>query len=121
MLTPFFLAMDINDPLPAERYAQWGHFPNAPLYWDAQRIDLATLTSGLAGAPVVPGVFGPKCNEHVRMSSRKFFNQGVNLPGGIKGLSFHDLLTNWLSGAAPASQIQQDGDPFAPYTPSFCP
>ena len=113
--------MDINDPIPSDRYASWGHFASRADYWAAQALDLNTLSAGAPG-PVVPGIFGPRCNDHVRMNSKSFFNQGVRHPGGVKGPSFHDLLSNWLSGAVPPSDIQRDGVPAAPpYTSSFCP
>ena len=119
--TPFFVAMDINDTLGRERYDNWGLLTPQPDFWSAQFDQLDIVAA--FGTPLVPnpGVFGPKCNQHVRVVDNKFFSQGVNLPGGAVGPSFHDLLVNWLTGAAPSAQIQMDGNPGPFYTPSNCP
>jgi hypothetical protein len=37
------------------------------------------------------------------------------------GTTFHDLLDNWMRGAAPSSQVQADGIAGAAFTQSFCP
>ena len=122
--TPFFLAMDIHDPLPAERYADWGVFANRADYYLAQQVDLMSIAGGSAGIqayPVLPGVFGPRCNEHVRMSSTKFFRQRVTLPGGGVGLNFHDLLFNWIYGTGLWLEIQGDWLGGPAYPLSWCP
>ena len=117
--TPFFVGMDINDPLARERYDKWGLL-TPPDFWDAQFDQLSLISTGAAG-PVTPGVFGPKCNLHVRINSGRFFSQSVILAGGATGLSYHDLLVNWLTGAAPATEIQVDSTAGPFYTNSNCP
>jgi hypothetical protein len=121
--TPFFVRQDINDTLAREKYALWQLFPNVPSYWTAQRGLLASLV-GFAGRleplAVAPGVFGPNCGEHVSIHTNHFFGQAIRLPGGVAGTTFHDLVDDWMNGAA-AAEIQADGLAGPPYTPSFCP
>jgi hypothetical protein len=122
--TPFFVRQDVNDPLAREVYLDWQLLPGLPAYWQAQRGLLGGLV-GFAGRlePVAmpPGVFGPKCDEHVSTLSNHFFGQAVRLPGNVMGTTFHDLLDNWMAGLAPFTELQTDGDPGPAHTPSFCP
>ena len=119
--TPFFVGMDINDTLGRDKYDNWGLLTPPPTFWSGQYDQLSDLAA--FGTPLVPnpGVFGPKCNQHVRVVDNKFFSQGVILPGGAVGLSYHDLVVNWLTGAAPTSQVQMDFNAGPFYTPSNCP
>ena len=118
--TPFFLRMDINDPLAKQKYVDWGLFGSVPDYWLGQ-VDLllgaAAGAGGLEPWPLQPGVFGPKCNRHVSILNNQFFTHHVS----PVGLSFHDLLVNWRDGLLPISQIQPDFNAGPFFTPSFCP
>jgi len=122
--TPFFMRQDILDPLQSDRYFTWQLFPGPPAYMQAQSIQSNALV-GFAGRlepiPVAPGVFTPHCNEHVSVLVNHFFGQAVRLPGNVMGTTFHDLVVNWMTGAAPRTQVQADGIAGPPYTASFCP
>ena len=118
--TPFFLRMDINDPLAKQKYVDWQLLGGVPAFWLAQDDllqNVATGPGGLEPWPVQPGAFGPKCNLHVSILNNRFFTHHTN----PAGLPFHDLLVNWRDGLLPASQIQVDFNAGAPYTPSICP
>ena len=70
---------------------------------------------------VTPGVSGTHCQQHVTVLTGDFFSDTPVFPaGGPVGLSFHDLLWNWLNAAGPARQVQPDGIAGPPYTPSNC-
>ncbi|MEM8930281.1 MAG: hypothetical protein AAGE94_03865, partial [Acidobacteriota bacterium] len=68
-----------------------------------------------------PGVFGPKCDEHVRIVGGQFFSQQVVLPGGVPGSTYHDLLVDWLAGVVPSTEVQVDAMAGPMYTSSVCP
>jgi hypothetical protein len=122
--TPFFARQDINDPLGREKYMQWLLYPNGPAFTAAQAaqlVDTATLAGGLEPIAVTPGVSGTHCQQHVTVLTGDFFSDTPVFPaGGPVGLSFHDLLWNWLNAAGPARQVQPDGIAGPPYTPSNC-
>ena len=56
-----------------------------------------------------PGVFGPQCTNHESVTNDSaFFDVRVN------GLSFHDTLWNWWSGAQPQVAIRTFTPPGGP-------
>ena len=122
--TPFFARQDINDPLGREKYMQWLLYPSGQAFTAAQAaqlVDTATLAGGLEPIAVTPGVSGTHCQQHVTVLTGDFFSDTPVFPaGGPVGLSFHDLLWNWLNAAGPARQVQPDGIAGPPYTPSNC-
>lgn len=122
--TPFFARQDINDPLGREKYMQWLLYPSGQAFTAAQAaqlVDTATLAGGLEPIAVTPGVSGTHCQQHVTVLTGNFFSDTPVFPaGGPVGLSFHDLLWNWLNAAGPARQVQPDGIAGPPYTPSNC-
>ena len=114
--TPFFISMDLNDFLPRSKYISRG-FLNTPQDFisatQQQMLDLATM--GTLQVPN-PGVFAPKCNDHVRLTEGKFFRQRIRDQLGNPGHSFHDLLYSWLNGGPlPNAEIQSS------VTASICP
>ena len=123
--TPVFLRQDINDPLGKERYVEWALYPTSDAFWSAQFAQLGLFASygpgggGLEAPLAAPGVQGIHCNKHVAIQTDAFYKHQVTGPG-VPPASFHDLLVNWLTGAAPTVQIQADNQPVG-YTPSFCP
>ena len=75
-----------------------------------------------------PGVFGSNCGLHISLTkTRHFQGDGVRLPGvggPMKGLSFHDLLVDWLNNGNPG-EVQVDNSigppthlPFARISPA---
>lgn len=101
----------------------------------AGSMGLRTSTGQLTGFPTMarlepyltlPGIFGPNCGRHISLkNTQHFFGEGVSLPGGgvggpMKGLSFHDLLVDWLNNGNPG-EVQIDNPVGAPYTSSLCP
>lgn len=123
--TPFFVRMDLHDPLPMSRYVNNMQF--LPNNFDFARATARQLT----GLPTLtrlepylraPGAFGSNCGLHISLSkTRHFLGDGVRQPGGVKGTSFHDLLFNWLYGGGPSGEVQKDNPLGPPYTSSFCP
>jgi hypothetical protein len=128
--TPVFLRQDINDPLGKQRYAAWLLFPTTDDYWLAsfhQSTLFGSYTTTLGGLEpplATPGVQGPNCALHVAAQDNKgFFRHTVTAPA-LTGLSFHDLLVNWLNGLPPGTdtiQIQTDNLGVGLYSASFCP
>jgi hypothetical protein len=119
--TPLFQRQDINDTLGREKYVTWGVFPGGPAdYWAAQYSLLTQFTGGIEPLAVTPGLFGPRCNEHVSVNSDHFFTRTVLLPV-VGADSFHDLLVNWMYGGGPTRQVQQDWNAGPAYTASVCP
>jgi hypothetical protein len=121
--TPFFARQDIHDTLGDDRYVDWLLYPGAPAFMAAQAAQLvatATLAGGLEPVTVTPGVSGTHCLQHVTVLTGDFFTDTPAFPaGGPVGLSFHDLLSNWLYGG-PARQVQPDFNAGPVYTPSNC-
>lgn len=119
--TPFFLRMDISDPLADDRYVDWALFPSGQAYRAAlfnQLVALAGSAGGLEPFGAAPRVYGPNCGQHVAvLTNPGFFVHHVS-PAGT---SFHDLFDTWLHPAGGASEIQQDFNPTPVYTPSVCP
>ena len=119
--TPFFVRMDLSDPLGAQRSRTYQNFTSSQDYLSALYNQLTSLPT-VATPPIAPGVFGPNCGMHVAiLENPGFFQAAVVNAAGIPGLSFHDLLQNWLTGAGPTAQVQNDFNPGPGYTPSFCP
>jgi hypothetical protein len=119
--TPFFLRMDIGDPLADDKYFDFAFYPSGQAYHAAlfnQLTALAASAGGLEPFGALPRVYGPFCRQHVAMmNSNGFFVHHVNPVGA----SFHDLLNGWLFGLGGANQIQVDANPTPVYTSSFCP
>jgi hypothetical protein len=128
--TPVFLRQDINDLLAKQRYAAWSLFPATDDYWSATFNQLTlfgsytSLLGGIEPPLAPPGIQGPNCALHVAaQANRGFFRHTVTAPG-LTGLSFHDLLVNWLNGLPPGAdtiQIQTDNLGAGLYSASFCP
>lgn len=125
--TPVFLRQDINDPLGKQRYVDWLLYANNDAFWSAQFTQLGLFASyaagsgGLEGPLAAPGVQGINCARHVAIQTNSgFYTHNVTGPG-VPATSFHDLLVNWLTGAAPTVQIQTDALGPGAYSPSFCP
>jgi Pectinacetylesterase len=128
--TPVFLRQDINDPLGKQRYVDWALYPTSDDYWSAQfsQLNLFSTYSPASGgleAPLAPpGIQGINCSRHVAIQTNDgFYAHRVTGPG-LPARSFHDLLVNWLAGAAPGVntiQIQTDNLGAGAYTPSSCP
>ncbi len=125
--TPVFLRQDINDPLGKQRYVDWLLFANNDAYWSAQFAQLGLFATygpgggGLEAPLAAPGVQGINCSRHVAIQTNDgFYAHRVTGPG-VPPNSFHDLLVNWLTGAAPTVQIQTDALGAGAYSPSFCP
>ncbi len=119
--TPFFLRMDIGDTLADDRYADYAFYPSGAAYHSVlfnQLTGLASSAGGLEPFGAPPRVYGPFCRQHVAATTTNgFFAHHVNPMGN----TFHDLFETWLHAGGLASQIQQDFDPTAAYTSSFCP
>lgn len=116
--TPFFVHQDLADPVPADRFTQWGIFASGADYAQATADQLQdVLNPGIEARPVVPGVLGLHCKNHIASrESNKFFNWTTTASGAR---SFHDLLSTWLSGAG-AVNIQADAAGGG-YSLSSCP
>ncbi|MDY7095671.1 MAG: pectin acetylesterase-family hydrolase [Acidobacteriota bacterium] len=118
--TPFFLRMDINDTAARDSFQAWQLFPGIAQYWTGQVTllnDLAFGAGGLEPFLTQPGVFGPKCDQHVSILTGDFYTHHISPVGS----SFHDLLVNWQAGLAPATEIQPDFIAGPAYTNSICP
>ncbi len=127
IITPFFIRMDLQDPLPLPRYvSNWQIFPNELVFARAIVRQLTRLPTHPRLEPYLttPGVFGPNCREHIALMSTMFLQQAVRIsgPGGPgPGTIFHDLLDNWLGGVAPTGEVQADNLGQPGYTRSWCP
>ncbi len=119
--TPLFLRQDLSDPLSLPRYADWALVPDLPTFQALQYAQSTAVPShiGLEAPLAARGVFGPKCDRHVSIQNDTFFTHTTR--PAAAGLSFHDLLVNWLLGVGPSSQVQWDFNPGPVYTPSICP
>lgn len=122
--TPFFARQDIHDTLGDDRYADWQLYPSAPAFRAAQAAQLfatAAFAGGLEPIAFTPGVSGTHCLQHVTVLTGDFFTDVPVFPAGWPpGLSFHDLLSNWLYGGGPPRQVQPDFTAGPVYTPSGC-
>ncbi len=127
--TPVFVRQDINDTLAKQKYITWSLFPTTDDFWLAQFNQL-TLHSvytptlgGLEPPLAAPGVQGIHCMRHVSVQHGAGFFRHTVLNPALVGLSFHDLLVNWLNGLSGTDtvQIQTDNPAVAGYTASFCP
>src|SRR5262245_18372208 len=124
-----FSRMDIDDPLGEQQFVTYGLYPTQDDYWAAQfdQIQLfATYGPGVGGLEPPDdqdGVQGPRCRRHVAIQTNDgFYRHTVSNPG-IVGLSFYDLLVNWLTNPTGPDTVQIQNDLLGPgsYTPSFCP
>ncbi len=119
--TPFFVRMDLSDPLGSQRSQTYQNFTSRQDYLSALYNQLNSLPT--VAIPAIPaGVFGPNCGQHVAIQENPGFFQAaaVNV-AGVPGLSFHELLTNWLTGIGPTVQVQNDFNAGPGYTSSYCP
>ena len=89
-------------------------------------LSIAPLLAASAAAQPLPAACsngGPNyqpCLQHVTVLTGDFFTDTPAFPaGGPVGLSFHDLLSNWLYGG-PARQVQPDFNAGPLYAPSNC-
>ena len=126
--TPVFLREDVNDPLGKKKYVDWKLYPSNDDYWSDLVTQVSSFAAYPAGAPVeaptgTPGIYAPNCGQHVAIQTDNgFYSHHVQNPG-LPGLTFHDLLLNWVNGMAPGpltQQIQADAAPPGFYTPSWC-
>ncbi len=119
--TPFFLRMDIGDPLADDRYVDWTLLPSGEAYHLAlhdQLVALSASAGGLEPFVVPPRVYAPYCRQHVAVLTNDGFFQHHVSPAGN---TFHDLFESWLHPSGGASEVQQDFNPTPLYSPSFCP
>jgi hypothetical protein len=124
--TPFFHRQDQQDRLTLESYT--GIFYPAPPYlpsvgplklssgvadqiselrelttWYTPRYpnELATIVANANW--VSPGVFGPRCGDHVGLTANvPYFNQELPLPGGAV-VNFADALFGWVTSGPAAN------------------
>jgi len=119
--TPFFLRMDIADPLGDDRYVDYAFYSSGEAYHAALFNQLSALSASAGGLEpfvVAPRVYGPYCGQHVAvLTANGFFAHHVAPVGD----TFHDLFETWLHAGGLGDQIQIDADPTPAYTPSFCP
>lgn len=111
--TPVFVRADLKDPLPMERLvSDWGLFSSPDEY--------ALFTEDAFSAlPAGSGQHATVCGKHVMIHNVGF---GSTTTDGGTGLSWHDLLSNWVDGIAPSEDIQQDFSVAGPWTRSIdCP
>ncbi len=109
--TPVFVRSDLTDHLHMDRFVTaWG------LYADPEAFAIATAAE-FGNLPVGSGAFGPQCNGHVMIHGPGFAQTTTD---GGTGLTFHDLLSNWVSGVGATVDVQADLTGAAPgYTPSI--
>jgi hypothetical protein len=122
--TPAFARMDIDDPLGQQQYTFFGLYPTKDDYWAAQYAQLQLLAThgpgagglkppgggGLEPPDEAPGVQGPKCHQHVAIQTNDgFYRHTVSNPGVI-GLTFYDLVVNWLTNSAGPNTVQIQDD-----------
>lgn len=103
--TPFFARADLSDLIARERYFDWGMFTTLFDYASADAAQFGLLPAG-------SGFLGVNCGGHVAIQTRGFSRTKVR---GGTNRSFHDLLWNWVTGAAPTSDLELDANGVAPY------
>lgn len=113
--TPFFVHQDEQDESIGGSYVEdgYGNAANFGTLVEQQLRDLATLNVTAeegsvrnGGAPLAtPGAYGPQCTDHESLS-----NDAAFFEVKISGLSYHDVLWNWWTGAQPPVAIR----PFTP-------
>ncbi len=127
--TPAFARMDIDDALGQQQYVTYGLYPSIDDYWFAQYAQLQLYATygpaagGLEPPDEAPGVQGPRCRRHVAVQTNDgFYRHTVSNPATV-GVSFYELLVNWLTNPAGSTTVQIQDDLTGPgsYTPSFCP
>ena len=112
-----FSRMDIDDPLGEQQFVTYGLYPSQDDYWAAQFDQLqlyATYGPGVGGLepPDEPhGVQGPRCRRHVAIQTNDGFDRHIVSNPGVVGLSFYDLLVNWLTNSAGPDTVQIQNDP----------
>jgi hypothetical protein len=127
--TPAFVRMDIDDPLGQQQYTYYGLYPSQDDYWFAQYAQLqlyatyGPASGGLEPPDEAPGVQGPHCRRHVAVQTNDGFYRHTVTNPAVVGLSFYELLVNWLTNPAGSTTVQVQDDLAGPgsYTPSFCP
>lgn len=109
--TPSFVHADLIDSMGQQRLLDWGAC--------ADNYEIATRTANqFTQLPAGFGYFGQMCNQHVQIQRKQFGR--TNIQNGT-GLTFHDVLFNWLTGGAVTTEVQQDANGVAPYDGSrFC-
>ncbi len=111
--TPVFIRADLKDPLPMQRMVgAWN------LFTDTDEYALYT-EDAFSALPAGSGQHGTVCGQHVMIHGVGF---GSTTTDGGTGLSWHDLLSNWVDGLAPSEDVQPDLSVAGPWTPSIdCP
>jgi hypothetical protein len=111
--TPMFVRSDLTDHLAMARMVTaWGLFSDPEAFANETATQFGNLPAG-------SGAFAPQCNQHVMIQSPGFSSTIID---GGTGLTFHDLLSNWVDGAGLTVDIQQDFTGAGAYTPSIdCP
>lgn len=109
--TPLYVRQDLQDESLSQKYVEngFGSLADFGRITEQQLRDLALLNTTAeegsvlnGGTPLAtPGAFGPQCTNHESFKDdAAFFDVKVN------GLSFHDTLWNWFTGAQPSVAIR---------------
>lgn len=109
MSTPYFAKMDLHD------IADPGIYASVDDYIAAQSALLDglardTLMREEAGASPATGVYVPDCGHHIGLRAPEFYSIRVGGEAGGGPLSFHDVLSNWVRGRAPAAVVDRLDD-----------
>lgn len=87
--TPFFARQALLEQVPTDAVPRrWAEATHAHL---VELDDLLAQAEEGADMTVTPGVFGPRRLTHTSLDSARFFTETIT------GLSFHDVLWNWLN------------------------
>ncbi|HSP80548.1 MAG TPA: pectin acetylesterase-family hydrolase, partial [Myxococcaceae bacterium] len=119
--TPFAVRQDLTDPLPMPRLVgEWKLFADSEAFARASADQLVILrTAGIEPRPDA-SVFGPNCGKHIAIRDNGGFALTTTTSSTGNGLPWHDLVVNWLTGAAPDSDVQTDNPALAGYSGSNC-
>lgn len=97
---PWFLRQDLQDSLVSENYVENG-FGTRVEFGARLEQELRNLQTPEEPRGATPGLFVPQCTDHESVTDRRpVFNVFV------QGLSFHDTVWNWWSGAQPQQVIR---------------
>jgi hypothetical protein len=117
--TPMFIHMDEQDESIGGSFVEDGYGTSADFGRGVEQglRDLATLNTTAeegsvrnGGAPLAtPGAYGPQCTDHESLKEDTAFFEVK-----ISGLSYHDVVWNWWTGAQPPVAIRTFTPPGGP-------
>jgi hypothetical protein len=103
--SPFFLHQDLQDPQVGGEYVD-ANFGTMSDFATRVEAEFRSLPAPEEPRDGTPGLFAPQCTDHESVT-----DDAAVFEVRIEGLSYHDTVWNWWSGAQPQQKIRHFTQP----------